>query len=101
MKLLIITAIAAFEKDIKKMLQQAEVKSFSYRDVKGFKDHSEVGVETNWFGTEMNETDSILFYAFVKKDNVDVLFDLVSGFNEKQKTESNIHVAVVNIEKSN
>jgi hypothetical protein len=31
MKLLIITAIAAFEKDIKKMLQQAEVKSFSYQ----------------------------------------------------------------------
>ena len=101
MKLLIITAIAAFEKDIKKMLQQAEVKSFSYRDVKGFKDHSEVGVETNWFGTEMNETDSLLFYAFVKKDNVDLLFDLVTGFNEKQETESKIHLAVVNIEKSN
>jgi hypothetical protein len=101
MKLLIITAIAAFEKDIKKMLQQAEVKSFSYRDVKGYKDHSEEGVETNWFVTEMNETDSLLFYAFVKKDNVDLLFDLVSGFNEKQETESNIHVAVVNIENSN
>jgi nitrogen regulatory protein PII len=101
MKLLIITAIAAFEKDIKKMLQQAEVKSFSYRDVKGFKDHSEEGVETNWFGTEMNETDSLLFYAFVKKDNVDLLFDLVSGFNEKQETVSKIHLAVVNIEKSN
>ncbi|MEN9980883.1 MAG: hypothetical protein RL542_670 [Bacteroidota bacterium] len=101
MKLLIITAVSAFEKDIKKMLQQAEVKSFSYRDVKGFKDYSEEGVETNWFGTEMNETDSLLFYAFVKKNNVDMLFDLVSGFNEKQKTESNIHVAVVNIEKSN
>jgi nitrogen regulatory protein PII len=101
MKLLIITAIAAFEKDIKKMLQQAEVKSFSYQDVKGYKDHSEEGVETNWFGTEMNETDSLLFYAFVKKDNVDLLFDLVSGFNEKQETESNIHVAVVNIENSN
>ena len=93
--------IAAFEKDIKKMLQQAEVKSFSYRDVKGFKDHSEEGVETNWFGTEMNETDSLLFYAFVKKDNVDLLFDLVTGFNEKQETESKIHLAVVNIEKSN
>jgi hypothetical protein len=49
----------------------------------------------------MNETDSLLFYAFVKKDNVDLLFDLVTGFNEKQETESKIHLAVVNIEKSN
>lgn len=101
MKLLIITAVSAFEKDIKKMLHQAEVKSFSYRDVKGFKDQVDEGVETNWFGTEMNEMDSLLFYAFVKKDNVDTLFDLVSGFNENQETESKIHLAVVNIEKSN
>lgn len=101
MKLLILTAVSAFEKDIKIMLQQAEVKSFSYGGVKGFKDHTDEGLENNWFGTEMNETDSLLFYAFVKKDHVDMLFDLVSEFNENQETESNIHVAVVNIEKSN
>ena len=66
MKLLIITAVAAFEKDIKKMLQQAEVTTFSYQEVKGFQDTSKVESETNWFGSEMNETDSFLFYAFVK-----------------------------------
>jgi hypothetical protein len=101
MKLLIITAVAAFEKDIKKMLQKAAVKSFSYRDVKGFTDISEEGFEKNWFGSEINETNSILFYAFVNKENVDPLFDLVSVFNEKQETRSKIHLAVVNIEKSN
>jgi nitrogen regulatory protein PII len=101
MKLLIITAVAAFEKDIKKMLQQAEVTTFSYQEVKGFQDTSKVEAETNWFGSEMNETDSFLFYAFVKKENVDVVFDLVGVFNQKQETQSKIHVAVVNIEKSN
>lgn len=101
MKLLIITAVAAFENDIKKMLQQAEVKSFSYRDVKGFKDNSEEGVASNWFGSDISETDSLLFYAFVKKDNVAVLFDLVAEFNKKQESHSTIHVAVVNIEQSN
>jgi hypothetical protein len=39
MKLLIITAVAAYEKDIKEMLQQAEVTTFSYREVKGFQDN--------------------------------------------------------------
>ena len=38
MKLLIITAITAFDKDIKKMLKQADVKTFTYKDVTGFKD---------------------------------------------------------------
>ncbi len=101
MKLLIITAVSAFENDIKKMLQQAEVKSFSYSNIKGFRDNSEEGVETNWFGKDTDETASFLFYAFVNRENVDLLFDLVSAFNDKQQSQSKIHVAVVNIEKSN
>lgn len=100
MKLLIITAVIAFEKDIKQMLKQANVKTFTYKEVKGFNDISEEAIESNWFSAELNETESILFYAFVKKDNVDKLFDLVTEFNEKQGTLSKIHVAVLNIEKS-
>ena len=49
----------------------------------------------------MNQTESILFYAFVKKENVDLLFELITDFNNSQKTKSHIHVAVMNIEKSN
>jgi nitrogen regulatory protein PII len=101
MKLLIITAISAFEKDIKQMLEQANVKTFTYKEVKGFKDLSEESIESNWFGSEMNENESILFYAFVKKENVDRFFALVNDCNEKQKSLSKIHVAVLNIEKSN
>jgi nitrogen regulatory protein PII len=101
MKLLIITAVIAFEKDIKQMLKQANVKTFTYKEVKGFNDISEEAIESNWFSAELNETESILFYAFVKKENVDKLFDLITEFNEKLKTLSKIHVAVLNIEKSN
>lgn len=100
MKLLIITAVIAFEKDIKQMLKQANVKTFTYKEVKGFNDISEEAIESNWFSAELNETESILFYAFIKKDNVVKLFDLVTEFNEKQETLSKIHVAVLNIEKS-
>lgn len=74
MKLLIITAIAIFEKDIKQMLKEAEVKTFTYKEVKGYNDISEEAIEKNWFASEINETESILFYAFVKKENVDNLF---------------------------
>jgi hypothetical protein len=40
MKLLIISAIRAFDKDIK-MLKQADVKTFTYKEVTGSKDISE------------------------------------------------------------
>lgn len=101
MKLLIITAITAFETQIKEMLEKANVKIFNYQEVTGFKDISEESFENNWFGTEMNKTDSMLYYAFVKKEEVDLLFDLVNDFNRKQEIKSKIHIAVLNIEKIN
>ena len=99
MKLLLISAIREFEKDIKLILKKAQVKSFSYKDVKGFKDNSEDALEANWFATNMQETESVLFYAFVKQDKVDGLFDMVAAFNTEQVSKSNIHVAVLNIER--
>ncbi len=101
MKLVLITAIAEFEKDVKKMLKEAKVKSYSYRDVKGFRDASEEGIETNWFGAEMNEIESIVFYAFVEKNNVEVLFGLVEKFNAEQNSGSKVHAAVFAVERYN
>ena len=99
MKLLLITAIKEFEKNIKQILKNSEVKSFSYKDVNGFKDNSEDAMEGNWFATNMQETESILFYAFVKEDKVDSLFELIGVFNKEQVTKSNIHIAVLSIER--
>ena len=101
MKVVLITAIAEFEKDVKKMLKEAKVKSYSYRDVKGFRDASEEGVESNWFGSEMNETDSVVFYAFILQQNLDTLFEEVNKFNKEQKTISKVHLAVFSVEKYN
>jgi hypothetical protein len=101
MKLLIITAIKEFEKEIKQQLKNAKVSTFSYKNVIGYRDNTEDAIESNWFSSEMNKSESILFYAFVKKDNVDTLFASINEFNAKQETLSQIHVVVLAIEKSN
>ena len=101
MKLVIITAIAEFEKDIKKMLKEAKVKSYSYKDVKGFRDTSAENIEDNWFGSEISETDSIVFYAFILQQNLDTLFDEVSTFNKNQKSVSKVHLAVLTVDQYN
>ena len=101
MKLVIITAIKQFEKDIKLQLKKADVKTFSFKEVTGYRDSTEDAIESNWFSSEMNQTESIVFYAFVKKENVDKLFELIKDFNSTQKSMSHIHLVVLNIEKSN
>jgi hypothetical protein len=100
MKLLVITSIKAFEKDIKNMLKKADVSSYSYKDVIGYRNVSEISIQENWFANEMNEGESLFFYAFVKKENIDLVFDLVEEFNKNQESLSSIHLAVINIERS-
>jgi len=101
MKLLMITAIEVFEKDIKFLLKKCSITHFSYTDVKGHRDLTEESVGENWFGGDMNESQSIIFYAFVPKEKADNLFNSVKKFNDEQRTSSKVHVVVLNIEKSN
>ncbi len=101
MKLLLITAVAEFENEVKQILKKAQVKTFSYREVTGYRNTSEDAIESNWFGSEMNENESIMFYAFVPKENVDMVFSAISEFNSNQETLSHIHSAILNIEKTN
>ena len=101
MKLLIITAINVFEKEVKKILKKSGIKTFSYTDIKGFRDSTEESVESNWFASEMNENESLMFYSFASQEKTDLLFKYANEFNETQKTLSKIHVVILNVEKSN
>lgn len=100
MKLLLITSIKAFGKEVKSILKKAEVKTYSYKNVTGYRDASELSVQENWFANDMDEGEAILFYAFVKKENVDMVFEMVTDFNKKEESLSSIHVALINIERS-
>lgn len=100
MKFLIITAVKAYEEEIKTIFKKSEVKEYTYKDVTGYRDFTKLSIHDNWFANEMNEGESIFFYSFVKNEYVDLVFEMVKTFNEKQKTLSSIHVAVLNIERS-
>ncbi len=101
MKLIIITAIREFDAEVKKQLKKAEVSSFSFKNVSGYRDNSNDALESNWFSGEMNTTESTLFFAFVATDKVEKLFEGIRAFNAKQETLSHIHIAVLNVEQSN
>lgn len=100
MKLLVITAVKAFEKDIKSILKKADVHSFSYTEVTGHVGHADK-MEDNWFASNGRGTDSLLFYVFVKEENVKTVFAEGKVFNDRQETQSRIHIAMLNIESMN
>ncbi|WP_370476734.1 hypothetical protein [Tamlana flava] len=99
MKLILITAIEEFEKDVKKILSHSGVKSFSYQEVKGHKNDSD-GTIDNWFASGHNEFNSLLFTVFVACECVEDIYKRVEKFNAKQESLSKIHLATLEISKS-
>lgn len=101
MKLLTITAISSFENEIKSALKRAKVSAFSYTSVTGYKDLSDQEIDDNWFTSSMGEHASVLFYAFVQEEVVDQVISIIDHFNEREQSESHIHVAAIDILKQN
>ena len=101
MKLLLIVAVKAFQKEIQQLLKKANISSYSYKEVTGYQNSSEELIEENWFATNSIENESVLFYVFAHEKKVDPLFEWVAYCNAKQETPSQIHLAVLCIEKSN
>ncbi|MFV0605820.1 MAG: hypothetical protein ACK5NK_08280 [Niabella sp.] len=99
MKLLLITAIHEYEKDVKQILNHSGVKSFSYQEVKGYKNES-VGSSENWFGASHTEIDSLLFIVFIEAQFVTQIYQKVEQFNAKQDSLSHIHLATLGLERS-
>ena len=98
MKLLLITAIKEFEKDVKNILVKSGAKSFTYHEVQGFKNDEGSKSSTNWFASSYSEIDSLLFTVFVSVENSVQILEKIKEFNGKQETLSNIHIALIALE---
>lgn len=101
MKLLIITSVKTFEEKVKKLLLENNVSTYSYSSVTGYRDSTQESVNRNWFATEMNKTESLLFFAFVSDETSKNVFKAIEKLNTSCDIQSKVHIAVTTIEKSN
>ncbi|WP_312900358.1 hypothetical protein [Chryseobacterium taichungense] len=98
MKLLLITAVEEFEKDIINILTHSGVKAFSYQSVEGYR-NSENNIE-RWFSTQPLSVDSLLFTVFVEDGFVDEIYTKIETLNSGLEILSQIHMASISLEKS-
>lgn len=101
MKMLVITAIQMFEEDILKMLRENNVHAFSSTELVGYGNKKASSLDDNWFGGSNGKYQSMLFFAFLPESGVDDIFNAVEAFNSLQKTQSRVHISLLNVEKSN
>lgn len=99
MKLVIVTVVDYYKKDIFKLFKQAQINNFSESDIEGFKTSALVKLSANWFANGQAGSDSEMFFSFTEEKNIDVLFKLINEFNIHLETNNPIRAVVVPIEK--
>ncbi|MEM0517214.1 MULTISPECIES: hypothetical protein [Aequorivita] len=100
MKLLIVTVVDEFQKEVLQLFKQANIESYSGSDIEGYKNASSFMMNANWFPSQKSGADSSLFFSFTEDKKIDVFFSLVIQFNESLETNNPIHAVVVPIERS-
>ena len=100
MKLLIVTVVDQFEKDVLQLFKKSNIESFSGSDIEGYKNASSFMMNTSWFPSQKSGADSSMFFSFTEDEKIDVFFSLVVQFNENLETNNPIHAVVVPIERS-
>lgn len=97
MKLILITAIEYFQKDVKKILKQAEIEHFSGVEVEGFNTHPSDSF--SWFSSREEGIESHMYFSFTTAEKAQKVLDLAKAFNETlTKQQSRIRAIVMPIE---
>ena len=99
MKLVIVTAVEEFQKDVLKLFKKANIENFSSSDIDGYKNGSSILMASNWFSGEKGGNESSLFFSFTDEEHIDDLFNLIKEFNSNLETNNPLKAIFVTIEK--
>jgi hypothetical protein len=99
MKLVIVTLVDEYKKEILKLFKEADVFDFSGLDIEGFKSTSAKEISTNWFASESYGSDSEMYFSFTDESKIDALFEAIRTFNKSLKSNNLVRAVVLPIEK--
>lgn len=99
MKLIIVTVVEEYHKDILQLFKAAKINNFSESDIDGYKNSPELLVTESWFPMHKGATDSRMFFSFTEDDKIEEAFTLIKEFNKNIVTLNPIRAIVVPIEK--
>ena len=100
MKLVIVTAVREFRKELVKLFKLANIENFSEAEIDGHKTDVLNSLSENWFATAKPNNESLLFFSFTEEKHIDSLFNLIKTFNSNLETHNPVRAVVIPIEKS-
>ena len=99
MKLVLVTAVEEFQKDVLEIFNKANIENFSSSDIDGYKNVPSLLMASNWFSAGKSRNESIMFFSFTTKEKIDGLFSIIEEFNNNLETNNPIKAIVIPVEK--
>lgn len=100
MKLLLVTTVSEFQKDVLKLFKKANIEAFSSSEIDGYKNTNSLIATQSWFPGEKGGNESSMFFSFTDEDKITDFFSYVREFNNKLETNNPVRAVVVPIENS-
>lgn len=100
MKLLIVTSVVAFQKDVLKLFKKANIEAFSSSEIDGYKNGNSLVATQSWFPGEKGGNESLMLFSFTDEDKITDLFKYVREYNDQLETNNPIRAVVLPIEQS-
>lgn len=100
MKLLIVTAVSEYQKDVLKLFNKANIEAFSSSEIDGYKNTNSLIATQSWFPGEKGGNESSMFFSFTDEEKISDFFRHVREFNTNLETNNPVRAVVLPIEKS-
>lgn len=99
MKLVLVTAVEAYQKEVLDIFKQANIENFSSSEINGYKNVPTILKASSWFSGEKNGNESTMFFSFTEEQKIDNLFKRIKEFNQHLKTNNPLKAIVLPIER--
>ena len=98
MKLVIVTTVDQYKKEVIKLFKDSDVKAFSELDIEGFKTSNKLPLASNWFASNRSGADSEMFFAFTELENAKTLFKQIKKFNKNLDSNNPVKGVIIPVE---
>ncbi len=99
MKLLIITSIDEYKKDICKLFKESNIEIYSTMDIEGHKLLSHKNNQDNWFSDHRETYKSKLHFSFTSENLADNILKKIENYNKEKAYQNPVKAVVLDIEK--
>lgn len=100
MKLLLVTTVSEYQKDVLKLFKKANIEAFSSSEIDGYKNTNSLIATQSWFPGEKGGNESSMFFSFTDEEKITDFFSYVREFNNELESNNPVRAVVIPIENS-